>query len=203
MSTPADPPKDPASGVSRRSAIKMLAVGSLGAAVGVGVTALVTRLDRSPTPRYYFFTADEAAPLVALCEQLIPADDAAGATQAGVIDYIDRQLLGPLSRHQGRYRSGLASLQRTSLSLYQTAFEKLGNAQQTVLVTLLEQGGCPGELWGEPTQKAFFNLVLDHTRQGFYGSPRHGGNRDYASYRMMGLAYPNLVGQNRYRGVQG
>jgi gluconate 2-dehydrogenase gamma chain len=40
--------------------------------------------------------------------------------------------------------------------------------------------------------------VLDHTRQGFYGSPRHGGNRDYASYRMLGLAYPNLIGQNRY-----
>jgi len=34
--------------------------------------------------------------------------------------------------------------------------------------------------------------------QGFYGSPRHGGNRNYASYKMMGLEYPRLIGQNRY-----
>ena len=35
--------------------------------------------------------------------------------------------------------------------------------------------------------------------QGFYGSPRHGGNRNYASYRMLGLEYPPVLGQNRYR----
>ena len=34
--------------------------------------------------------------------------------------------------------------------------------------------------------------------QGFYGSPRHGGNKDYVSYRMLGLEYPDIIGQNRY-----
>ena len=39
--------------------------------------------------------------------------------------------------------------------------------------------------------------------QGFYGSPRHGGNKDYASYRMLGLDYPNIIGQNRYGVARG
>ena len=34
--------------------------------------------------------------------------------------------------------------------------------------------------------------------QGFYGSPRHGGNRNYVSYKMLGLEYPRVIGQNRY-----
>jgi gluconate 2-dehydrogenase gamma chain len=34
--------------------------------------------------------------------------------------------------------------------------------------------------------------------QGFYGSPRHGGNRNYVSYKMLGLEYPVVMGQNRY-----
>jgi len=189
-----------APGLSRRSAIKLIAVGSLGVAAGVGATALVTRIDRSEPSRYFAFTPEEALPLVALCEQLIPRDDAAGATDAGVIAYIDRQLAGPLARHRGTYRAGIRSLQLTSQRLYQLPFETLGFGQQTSLAAMLEAGLSPEELWGEPSQKAFFNLVLDHTRQGFYGSPRHGGNRDYTSYRMLGLAYPNLIGQNRYPG---
>jgi gluconate 2-dehydrogenase gamma chain len=188
-------------GLSRRSAIKLIAVGSLGVAAGVGATALITRMDRSERRNYFFFSPEEAPPLIALCEQLIPRDDTAGATDAGVITYIDRQLAGPLARHRGSYRAGLVSLQLTSQRLYQLPFETLGFGQQTSLAAMLEAGWAPAELWGEPSQKAFFNLVLDHTRQGFYGSPRHGGNRDYVSYRMLGLAYPNLIGQNRYPGA--
>jgi len=29
--------------------------------------------------------------------------------------------------------------------------------------------------------------LVDHTIQGFYGGPRHGGNRDAVSWRMLGL----------------
>jgi len=189
--------------LTRRTAIKMIAVGTIGAAVGVGSTALVTRADRGTPPRCFFFSDAEAAQLIPLCEQLIPRDDTLGATDAGVIDYIDRQLVGPLSRHQHSYRAGLDSLGRTSLGLHRLPFEKLSFEEQRALLLLLEAGEAPKEHWGDPSQKAFFNLVLDHTRQGFYGSPRHGGNRNYASYRMLGLAYPNFVGQNRYSGGKG
>lgn len=133
-----------------------------------------------------------------MCEQIIPRDDTPGATDAGVIYYIDRQLLGAHSRHQRTYRLGLESFRKTCRQVYQTSFEKLPFDQQTEALRLLEAGKAPPELWGQQTQQAFFDLVLDHTRQGFYGSPRHGGNRNYVSYQMLGLAYPNLIGQNRY-----
>ena len=198
MSEGANPSPGEPAGVSRRTALKLIAAGTLGAAAGVGATAFATRLDRAIPPRYFFFSEEEANPLIAMCEQIIPRDDTPGATEAGVIDYIDRQLAGPLSRHQRSYRAGLKSLQAAAIALHKLPFEKLPFADQTALLAMIEKGATPKELWGELAQDSFFNLVLDHTRQGFYGSPRHGGNRGYTSYRMMGLAYPNIAGQNRY-----
>lgn len=185
-------------GVSRRMVLKLAAVGTLGAAVGVGATAGITHWGRTAPAPYRFFSEAEARLLIAICEQIIPGDDTPGATDAGVIYYIDRQISGPLARHQQSYRAGLASVRNTCLKVYRTPFEDLAFEQQTEALRLIEAGKAPKELWGEPSQQAFFGLVLDHTRQGFYGSPRHGGNRGYASYRMLGLAYPNLIGRNRY-----
>lgn len=190
-------------GVSRRTAIRLIAVGTIGAAVGVSSTVVVTRLDKAAPTRFFFFTENEAAVLIPLCEQIIPRDDTPGATDVGVIDYIDRQLVGALSRHQRTYRAGIESLGRTSETLYRLPFDRLTIEQQGALLRLLEADEAPKAPWSDPSQRHFFNLVLDHTRQGFYGSPRHGGNRDYASYRMLGLAYPNLIGQNRYAGGKG
>ena len=185
-------------GVSRRTVLKLAAVSTVGVACGVGATAAITRWWSSNPPTYRFFTAAEAALLIAICEQIIPRDDTPGATDAGVIFYIDRQLLGPLARHQQTYRLGLEAFGKTCQQVYQTQFEKLSFEKQTDALRLIESSKAPKELWGKLSPKSFFDLVLDHTRQGFYGSPRHGGNRDYASYRMLGLAYPNLIGQNRY-----
>ncbi len=189
-------PAEPA-GVSRRTVLKLAAVGALGAAVGVGASAGVTHWGRTPPPPYRFFSETEAQLLIAICEQIIPRDDTPGATDAGVIYYIDRQVSGPLARYQQSYRLGLASFRKKCLQVYKTPFEKLSFAQQTDALRLIEAGQAPKELWGDPSQRGFFGLVLDHTRQGFYGSPRHGGYRDYASYRMLGLAYPNLIGESR------
>jgi gluconate 2-dehydrogenase gamma chain len=63
----------------------------------------------------------------------------------------------------------------------------------------MEKGKLPLDDWGEMKQEQFFGKLVDHTMQGFYGSPRHGGNKDYMSYTMMGLEYPLVVGQNRYK----
>lgn len=184
--------------VSRRAALKWAAAGTFGLAAGIGTTAGLARWIRTEPAPYRFFSEAEARLLIPMCEQIIPRDDTPGATDAGVIFYIDRQLSSVFSRHQQTYRLGLKSFRKTCLQVYQTPFEQLEFARQTEALRLIESGKAPKELWGNPSSSTFFNLVLDHTRQGFYGSPRHGGNRDYASYRMLGLAYPNLIGQNRY-----
>jgi len=44
----------------------------------------------------------------------------------------------------------------------------------------------------------FFNLVLSHALEGYYGAPRQGGNRNAASWRMVGIAAPPLRGRAQY-----
>jgi gluconate 2-dehydrogenase gamma chain len=54
-----------------------------------------------------FFTAAEAKIVQAACERIFPSDEnGPGASEAGVIIYIDRQLAGPYGRDKYRYTKG-------------------------------------------------------------------------------------------------
>jgi gluconate 2-dehydrogenase gamma chain len=54
-----------------------------------------------------FFTAAEAQVVQAASERIFPSDESGpGATEAGVVIYIDRQLAGPYGRDQRRYTKG-------------------------------------------------------------------------------------------------
>jgi gluconate 2-dehydrogenase gamma chain len=165
---------------------------------GVGGSALVGRLDRPAPGGWLFFTEAEARLVEAVAEQIIPADHDPGAKDAGVACYIDRQLDGPYRRFQPEYRRGLAALQQTSQQMFAKPFEALSAVDQTKLLRTLESGRAAKDLWPDPSAPQFFNLVRDHSMQGFYGSPRHGGNRNFVSYKMLGLEIPRVMGQNRY-----
>jgi gluconate 2-dehydrogenase gamma chain len=54
-----------------------------------------------------------------------------------------------------------------------------------------------GTAWSLTSPGGFFQIVVDHSMQGFYGDPRHGGNRDGASWKMLGLSYPPIRGRLR------
>lgn len=107
---------------------------------------------------FRFFTEREARVLDAMLAIIIPSDDAPGAREAGVIHYIDRQLTRHFREHQKAYRDGLAAM------------------PDSVDEQTLRAAGKP-----------FVDLVVTHAMQGFYGNPRHGGNRDFVSWRMLGI----------------
>jgi gluconate 2-dehydrogenase gamma chain len=65
-------------------------------------------------------------------------------------------------------------------------------------LTDIESGKYNSADWNGYTPSAFFNTLRNHCLQGYYGSPRHGGNKDHVSYRMMNLDYPFLVGRNHH-----
>ena len=50
----------------------------------------------------------------------------------------------------------------------------------------------------ERNSKEFFELILAHCRQGFYGDPRHGGNRNMVSWKMLRLPFPQVRGRMHY-----
>ncbi len=60
-----------------------------------------------------------------------------------------------------------------------------------------KMGKAPGALWKQLSSAEFFGYVVDHTMQGFYGDPRHGGNRDGVSWKMLNLPYPPIRGRLR------
>jgi gluconate 2-dehydrogenase gamma chain len=132
------------------------------------------------TGPFQTFSRDEARIVEALCDQVIPVDESPGAKQAGVLYYIDRQLAGPLHRFEPAYHDGLAKLREECHSKTGKGFGELPFAEQTKFLQDLEAGHAE-EL------NSFWRMVIDHTMQGFYGSPAHGGNRDEASWEMLGI----------------
>jgi gluconate 2-dehydrogenase gamma chain len=161
------------------------------AAAGTGVACSG---NQSP---WRFFTIDEARTLAAMTDQIIPPDQDAGASWAGVVTYIDRQLCGPYEKLQSIYRSGLAGVDESSRSLFGKVFGDLSAEQQLELLQRLEGGHAPGATWKQISSSDFFGLVVDHTKQGFYGDPRHGGNREGVSWKMLNLPYPPIRGRSR------
>ena len=145
-----------------------------------------------------FLSIEEAKTIEAICEHIVPADQDPGATQAGVVFFFDRQLVGYLKRWQATYREGIAGVDQTSLALFRKKFVDLPSKQQAEVLTALEKNEAPGEIWKRRSAREFFDLVVSHTMQGFYGDPRHGGNRDRASWKMLGLPYPPIRGRSQY-----
>ncbi len=142
-----------------------------------------------------FLTVDEAHTLAAICDQIIPPDQDQGAAWAGVVNYIDRQLCGPFKDLQSTYRHGIASVDLSGRRLFGAAFVNLPAGRQVDLLTALETGKAPAEDWKHVPAQEFFAMVVDHTKQGFYGDPRHGGNRDAVSWQMLKLPYPPVRGR--------
>ena len=79
--------------------------------------------------------------------------------------------------------------------LYGSSFAALPAVRQVELLTLMEQGQAPAEAWKQISSTQFFDLLLDQTMQGFYGDPRHGGNREGISWKMLGIPYPPIRGR--------
>ena len=138
---------------------------------------------------------DEGRTLEAMCERIIPADQDPGAAWAGVATYIDRQLLGPYRKLRKTYRLGLAGTNETSVEMLGKPFVALTPQQQDAVLQAMDKGQAQGERWKQVSAKSFFDLVLSHTMQGFYGDPRHGGNRERVSWKMLRLPYPPVRGR--------
>jgi gluconate 2-dehydrogenase gamma chain len=148
--------------------------------------------------KWRYLDEEEITLLDAIVEQIIPTDDFPGGRWANVSNFIDKQLDTYYRKHQLAYREGLAAFEKTVIQMNGKKFEELPFAEQTAILKNMEAGKFSGDYWNDHSPANFFDMVRQHSLQGFYGSPVHGGNREYISYRMLGLDYPNVIGQNRY-----
>ena len=167
-----------------------------GVSAGLGSVGLSAASGQESS--WWRILANHEARLVdAIAEQIIPADEDPGAHDAGVVNFIDKQLVGHFHQFIESYRRGLIGVEETAQQMFGNSFLDLSWDQQTKVLSALESGK-PGETWRRESSSAFFHLIRNHTMQGFYGSPRHGGNRGYVSYRMLDLDYPQIIGRSRH-----
>ena len=156
-----------------------------GLSIAVGATIACSR--GTATGNWRFFTPAQAETVDALCEQLIPADQDPGAKAAGVVHFIDLQLSRRFKKHRAAYAKGLEAVDAASRSKYARRFVELTSEQQIEVMNAVEENS-----------RAFFDLLVTHARQGFYGDPRHGGNRNRVSWKMVGLPFPPVRGREHY-----
>lgn len=160
---------------------------------------LLSRCGYSQLSRWKVLTEQESFLLDALVEQIIPTDEWPGGREARVTNFIDEQLAGPYSRYIEDYKKGLMAIQETCKIKFQKRFEELSWNEQTRFLQTMEGGKMEGVLWKDGFDWKLFGLLRNHSLQGYYGSPRHGGNKNNISYKMLKLDYPAIIGQNRYK----
>ena len=181
--------------LNRRRFMKLI-----GAGIGGSVAAMNTSCGTS-RGKWRYLSDKEGMLLDALAEQIIPTDDYPGAKEARVVHFIDKQLVSYYKKHQDDYRVNLLKIQAACHQLHSQAFEDLEWDDQTAFLEEVEKGKLVTDNWTGKEQRDFFRMFVDHCMQGFYGSPRHGGNHKYVSYRMLDLPYPDFISQNRYKNM--
>jgi gluconate 2-dehydrogenase gamma chain len=183
--------------LSRRDFIKITTLSAGALSLTAGSISFIEGCAVTRQSEIIFLSEDEIKLVEAIAEQIIPTDDWPGGREAGVANFIDIQLTGPYRRFQQDYRKCLAALENTCTNKFHCKFENLSWDTQTAVLQDMEAGRLDGDVWRNGFSEYFFELLRSHCLQGYYGSPRHGGNKNFISYKMIGIDEPPIVGENR------
>jgi gluconate 2-dehydrogenase gamma chain len=158
-----------------------------------------------------YLNAAEVRFLTAAVDRLIPPDETGpGASQAGVVVFLDRQLAGDYGNgahlnlegpwpkgedsqgYQSRYTP--AQFYRHAIVAIDAAvareqpgkaFADLPADRQDALLKQMESGDL--KLEGQIGAKSFFDIFLQNVREGYFSDPIYGGNKDAAAWKMIGF----------------
>ena len=156
----------------------------------------------SPDPgALTYFNDFQARTVEAITERIIPGDSAnAGATQAGVVYYIDRAISGFSIGLQRVYRLGLRELERFCERERSAQFVDLTAEQQDEIVRRFlgneirdsqtahndEETGTSDEI-DLGVLRSLFAVIREHTIEGYFCDPVYGGNRGAVGWRLVGF----------------
>lgn len=200
-------------GLGRRKFMALAPAGAVAATAGAALLKSQvphdTRLAQDALPPITsdtFLSDAEKTTVSAVFNRLIPADDLSiGAVEAGCLVFVDRQLAGnwghaatryregpfkPGTPEQGdqspftpreRYRTGLKALDARANQSEGKAFADLTPERQDAFLKDMEAGKHGKE------PKAFFEMMLQNVREGFFADPLYGGNKDMAGWKLVGF----------------
>jgi gluconate 2-dehydrogenase gamma chain len=181
----------------KRREFVSLPAGCLGGLLIYTLTGLPIRMESQEGPvrlSLRFFTSKQARTVVAACERIFPSDEnGPGATEAGVVIYIDRQLAGPYGRDRYRYTKGpfVESVpehgyqgKANPQEIYDAGLRQLGEdfsdtdtVEQVKRLRMVED-------------TIFFRLLRTHTIEGMFSDPLHGGNAGLIGWQLIGYPGP-------------
>lgn len=170
---------------TRRSFFSSVAVGGVGllAAEWPGLNdalaharahALAMSTGEVPA-RFDVLTPAEAAEVTAIAARIMPTTDTPGATEAGVVFFVDRFLRDDVAALP-EFRRRLASLATrvTARRPGVTRFSALPHADQDAVLMEMEQ---------EP----FFGRLRFLVMVGMFADPKYGGNRGEVGWKLVGF----------------
>jgi gluconate 2-dehydrogenase gamma chain len=179
----------------------------------------------APTPQPLLaLNETEHAFVVAAVDTLIPADELSpSGSECGCAVYIDRQLASAWGGGAKMYRAGpyfkgkpeqgyqlpltpaefmsagIAAANEWSRKTYGHDFDRLDANKGIEALKAMEAGKAE---FANFSSRAFFARLLAMTMEGFFGDPIYGGNRNKASWRMLGFpglpaTYAHLIDEYR------
>jgi Gluconate 2-dehydrogenase subunit 3 len=145
----------------------------------------------STTPKFEFFTNEQAIEVAAIAARIIPSDGSPGATEAGAVYFIDRGLMTVAVEDQARYRSGLLEFQEDIREMFPgiDRFSAASIAQQDQFLRAQENvHESKGRRFPAPDAPSFFDTIRTHTVAAFLIDPEseYAGNRSGVGWQMIG-----------------
>lgn len=143
-----------------------------------------------------FFTAVEARVIQAACDRIIPSDESGpGSTEANVVVYIDRQLAGPYGRDKYRYTKP-----PWIESVPEHGYQGKADPQQIYRANIPKLGTDFADVSPDERDRRleqientmFFRMLRQHTIEGMFCDPLHGGNEDLIGWQLIGYPGPRM-----------
>jgi gluconate 2-dehydrogenase gamma chain len=120
--------------------------------------------------------ADEARDFAAIAARIIPTTDTPGATEAGVIHFIDKAFAAEMSGQLEFARASLLEFNDALGSQHANA-ARLGDLSEDEQDAFLQTREATG----------FFNLMWAMTIFGFFSMEKYGGNKDQVGWELIGF----------------
>ncbi|MEL7312256.1 MAG: gluconate 2-dehydrogenase subunit 3 family protein [Pseudomonadota bacterium] len=144
--------------------------------ISAGAIAATACQQHESQSGFVALTASQADDLGAIAARIMPTTETPGATEAGVIHFIDAALAEAMSDRKPPIEAGLIQFNEALKAAHPTAskFSALSETEQDDFLRTQED-------------TALFNSVRVMTLWGMFALPQYGGNKDYVGWELLGF----------------
>lgn len=165
--------------LSRRQFLQSSSAITGAAALRIGTPALLAITQAACSAKqesapFVALTADEASDFAAIAARIIPTTDTPGATEAGVIYFIDNAFAAEMSAQLSTARAGLAEFRAKLADAYPDAkqFSDLPVDDQDAYLMTVQDG-------------PLFGLLRVMTIFGMFAMSKYGGNKNNIGWQLL------------------